>query len=212
MSLLYSLIARDQNGVLSEYSEYTGNFLQISRIFLQKYIFQNENRGAIIYNKYKIHYINNNKITFFCLSEEYADERAFAFLEKVQDEVLNEITVEQLNSINIYKFEKGNEILEKNMKLFNSNTIINAETTNNLEDSEGNPNYVVKDIKDLDKDMKMDLIFQKGTPEELEMLNKNILQVSHSFKQNEETSRKNKYVTFAGIIVGIIIIIFIFIQ
>ena len=41
MSFIYSLIARDPDIVLCEYTEYTGNFMQIARLILQKGVKQN---------------------------------------------------------------------------------------------------------------------------------------------------------------------------
>ena len=41
MSFIYALISRDPDIVLCDYSDYTGNFMQIARVVLQKGIKQN---------------------------------------------------------------------------------------------------------------------------------------------------------------------------
>lgn len=53
MSFIYSLIARDPDIVLCEYTEYTGNFMQIARLILQKGVKQNT-KYIINYDKYQI--------------------------------------------------------------------------------------------------------------------------------------------------------------
>jgi hypothetical protein len=51
MSLIHALIAREPDVVLCEHSEYTGNFLQISRLVLQKT--KPDSTASITYDKYK---------------------------------------------------------------------------------------------------------------------------------------------------------------
>ena len=58
MSFIYALISRDPDIVLCDYSDYTGNFMQIARVVLQKGIKQNA-KFIIQYDKYKIHGWNN---------------------------------------------------------------------------------------------------------------------------------------------------------
>lgn len=50
MSIIYALIARDPDIVLCEHTEHTGNFLQISRVILQKGI-KPEAKQIILYDK-----------------------------------------------------------------------------------------------------------------------------------------------------------------
>lgn len=50
MSIIHALIARDPDIVLCEHSEHSGNFLQISRVILQKAI-KPESKQIITYDK-----------------------------------------------------------------------------------------------------------------------------------------------------------------
>ena len=50
MSIVYSLVARQPDVVLCEYSEHQGNFIQISRIVLQKAV-KPETKQIIKYDK-----------------------------------------------------------------------------------------------------------------------------------------------------------------
>ena len=163
MSILYCLIAKDYNNVLCECAEYTGNFLQISRVVLQKCI-QNESKGVLILDKYKIHFINFNNFTFFCLNEENENDKIFSFLSKVQNEVFKEISIEELNKIQSYKFYKGKEILENNMKLFNSSPEMEKETIPTIMDVDNQiKDYNVKNIDDVfGKEMEMKIIINRN--------------------------------------------------
>ena len=49
MSILYALVAREPDKVLSDYTEYSGNFQQISRIILQK--IKQGDRCTVSYDK-----------------------------------------------------------------------------------------------------------------------------------------------------------------
>ena len=49
MSIIHALIARHPDVVLVEHSEYSGNFLQISRLVLQN--IKKESSVSIIYDK-----------------------------------------------------------------------------------------------------------------------------------------------------------------
>ena len=57
MSIIYGLIAKNDDQVLCEYTEYKGNFEQISRMILRK--IQKNSRRALIYDEsYNFTYIN----------------------------------------------------------------------------------------------------------------------------------------------------------
>ena len=74
MSILYALVAKNFDIILSEYTEYTGNFQQITRILLYKIKanhFNNENNQGIYRiqydNNYLFNYIIKDKIIFLCM-------------------------------------------------------------------------------------------------------------------------------------------------
>ena len=83
MSILYSLIAKDGLVVLCEFTEYSGNFQQISRMLLKK--IEPNTKKTIEYNKYRYHYIKEGNLTYLCLTENFPDYLAFAFLNDIKD-------------------------------------------------------------------------------------------------------------------------------
>ena len=75
MSIFYALIAKNFDVILSEYTEHTGNFQQITRILLYKIKANhsnNENNQGIYHiqydNNYLFNYIIKNNIIFLCMS------------------------------------------------------------------------------------------------------------------------------------------------
>ena len=86
MSILYSLIAKNLETVLCEYSEYNGNFQQITRLLLRKV--QPNRRFTIEYDSYKYHYINQDNITYLCMTSNFPEEIAFGFLIDVKKQFI----------------------------------------------------------------------------------------------------------------------------
>jgi hypothetical protein len=123
MSIILSLIAKFPDVVLSEYSDFTGNFHQITRVILQKlkpdckYLFE--------YGKYKYYYINENKITYLCLCDGIPDYTAFAFLGDVKKKVLQEYEIEKILSFKANQLKGFADELKNLMVLLIQNSINN---------------------------------------------------------------------------------------
>jgi vesicle-associated membrane protein 7 len=94
MSIITSLIAKHPDVVLCEYSDFTGNFKQITRIILQR--LKPNCKYSIDYDKYKLFYINENKITYLCLTEDISSSTAFSFLEDLKKKILKTYKNEEL--------------------------------------------------------------------------------------------------------------------
>jgi len=98
MSIILSLIAKYPDVVLCEYSEFVGNFPQITRVVLQK--LKPNCKYSIEYDKHKYYYINENKITYLCLSDGISDEAAFSFLNDLKKNLLQNYEIEKVLSLN----------------------------------------------------------------------------------------------------------------
>lgn len=76
MSIFYALIAKNYDLILSEYTEYTGNFQQITRMLLYKIKINinksnNSEKGKITiiqYDNYLINYLIKDNLIFLCMS------------------------------------------------------------------------------------------------------------------------------------------------
>ena len=98
MSIIYALVAKNHDQVLCEYTEYKGNFEQISRTILRK--IQKNSRGVLTYDEsYNFSYINENNLTYLSMSDaKYPNEFIFSYLEDIQSNLRK--------SIRKYKFMK----------------------------------------------------------------------------------------------------------
>ncbi|CAG9321273.1 unnamed protein product [Blepharisma stoltei] len=83
-SIIYALVVRDPDIVLSEYSRAQGNFPQITRNILSK--LPRSGKFSYTYNeKYCYHYISEENIVFICLSDaEFPRRICFLFLDDIK--------------------------------------------------------------------------------------------------------------------------------
>ena len=209
MSFIYALISRDPDIGLCDYSDYTGNFMQIARVVLQKGIKQNA-KFIIQYDKYKIQYINESSLTYLCLSEQDVnDNDAFAFLSEIKNEVLNNYSYEELSNFSTYQMTKGTDLLKKYLSYYNSHPVKTkaGDVINELAMAK---DVLVENVEKLiERNSKMDIIVTKSN--NLKDISVNVSSIADAIRRNE-SSRKNKYVIVACVLVGVLIIMFIFLK
>ena len=111
MSIIYSLIARSTDIVLCEYTEFAGNFQQVTRVLLRKATKKNT-RFIFPYDKYKFHYLNENEITYLCMSDNFEDAYAFSFLSDVRKKFLQQYDIDRLSSSTAYSLTEFNDHLK----------------------------------------------------------------------------------------------------
>ena len=72
MSIFYALIAKNYDLILSEYTDYTGNFQQITRILLYKLKLNGQKRNnnifCIQYDNFLYNFMIKDNILFLCMS------------------------------------------------------------------------------------------------------------------------------------------------
>jgi len=134
MSIIYTLIARGIDDVLVECNTAAGNFPQITRTILKK--LKPNSKLSYTYNakfsclthlllflnffSYFFHYINENNITYLCMTEASFSKRvAFVYLADVQEKFLKKYTNETINSVMNYGLNSSfAEILKGRMVFF----------------------------------------------------------------------------------------------
>ena len=142
MSIFYALISKNYNMVLSEYTEHTGNFQQITRILLYKLKNKYNKIGIIRYSKYIYSYITEENLTYLCISDEQDDNIQinnniylqikqkeiniiFSFLIDIKKHFLSrydKTRIESMKSYEIGEFERTICLL---MNYYNNNPILN---------------------------------------------------------------------------------------
>ena len=208
MSLIYSLISKNKDTVLCEYTDFKGNFQQISRVILQKGI-KKDSKYIINYDKYNIHYINENSITFLLLDEEVNDDIAFSFLTDLKNEILKFYSFDDLKNYSTDQLKNGVDIIKKLINYYNNNPSRNH-TGKIIKELNLAKDAVIENIEKLiDRDNKMGIIVNKS--EDLKTLSMNINSIADNIRRNEN-SKKNRSIFFVTILVGLIIIFFLLIS
>lgn len=122
LSIIYALIARGSKIILTDYSDYTGNFQQICLNVLLK--IKKQSKGVITYKssqllelKHQIYYEDEHDITYLCLTENVKQESAFSFLSDLKQKFLDKYPMNTI--FNSFSFQLNEFSIEiKPMILF----------------------------------------------------------------------------------------------
>ena len=136
------------------------------------------------------------------------DKDAFSFLNEVKNELLKNFSVEELMNTNGLQLNKGTEILKKKMGYYNSHPITtsNGEIIENLNLAKG---AMIENVEALlQRDDKIEIIAKKS--DSLKDFSNNFSHVVENLR-NKESERKNKFIIYSVIIVGILILLYIFV-
>ena len=137
IALIYSVIIRAKHTILSEYTEFSGNFSQIIIEIMKEIIMKFEDipnicRGYFFYGKYALFFLKYNKVYIITMLPNVKlnnKEIIFAFLYSIFDEMKSkkEIDIEKMDKMKAYSLIEFSKIFEDKIKLFNSNfnTFIN---------------------------------------------------------------------------------------
>ena len=151
--------------------------------------------------------MSENSIIILLLSENVKDKDAFSFLNEVKNELLKSFSIDELMNTNGMQLNKGTEILKKKIAYYNSHpiTTTNGEIIDNLNLAK---DAMIENVEALlERNDKMDIIAQKS--DSLKDFSNNLSNVVENLR-NKESERKNKFVIYAVIIVGIIILLYFF--
>ncbi len=142
------------------------------------------------------------------MSESVNDKDAFSFLNEVKNELLKNFSIEELMNTNGLQLNKGTEILKKKMVYYNSHPITtsNGEIIENLNLAK---DAMIENVEALlERNDKIDIIAKKS--DSLKDFSNNLSSVVENIR-NKESERKNKYVIYLIILIGIIILLYFFV-
>jgi len=131
ITFVYSSIIREKHTILSEYTDFSGNFSQIITQIMKDIIIKFENipkicRTYFYYGKYSIFFFKYNKvyiITMFPNVKLKNKEIIFAFLYSIFESLNSnkEIDIEKLEKMKSYTLSSFSQIFSEKIKLFYSN-------------------------------------------------------------------------------------------
>jgi len=206
MSIIYALIADEKKNVLADIELEKSNFPGISRLILQK--IEKNGKFIINYDKYKIHYIYEDNLIFLLLSENIEDKKAFSFLNEVKEDAISIIKEINTDSTTSPQFDSLKKLLEQMTKYYGTDPFVtkHGQVINTLNLAK---DAMIENIESLlDRDVKTDIIIQKS--EEIKGFSMNMSNFSENIKKQQESERKNKYIIYGVIIIGIVIILYLF--
>ena len=181
MSIYYGLIAKSPDIVLSEYSDYHGNFMQIIRVLLRK-IPKKECLLEISYDNYIFSLISDNYLTYLCLSENLPSNLIYFFLSDLKFKFYKKYKINEIKDMNVY------ELISFNSEICNViNHYINSPRFT-LSGEEITENIRIKIIKNdvnefISKSNKIKLIILKNDENNINLDNSNLLQYENSNKR-----------------------------
>ncbi len=205
MPIIHVLIAKNIDSVLCEYTEYQGNFTTIARVFLQK--IKPNTRQTIQYDSYQYHYINQDNITYLCITSNFPEDTTFAFLMDVQQQFLAQNDYKDIMKEQSYHFEHFQKNLKNIMDYYNKcpEKTVQGELIKNLVDAKS---IAIENIEKLiERDKKLNITVQKS--DKLYDQSKNINSLANSIKNQKKAEKlRNMRLLIGG---GIILVIIIFI-
>ncbi len=122
MSVVYTLICKGSDKVLCEFTEYQGNFEQISRSLLRKV--EKNKRATFSYaDEFYFHYINANNITYMCMCDnKLSQDTAFAYLEEIKTLFTDTFSPKEIDSAMAYTLNDSfRDSIRGKMNYFNAN-------------------------------------------------------------------------------------------
>ena len=205
MSILYSLIAKILDVVLCEYSEYNGNFQQITRLLLRKV--QPNRRFTIEYDSYKYHYINQDNITYLCMTSNFPEDIAFGFLIDVQKQFIESYDYETIQSSTSYLLDKFQDKLKKLMAYYNT-CPQKTQTGQIIKDLIDAKSTAVENIEKLiSRDQKLNIIVAKS--DALNTQSRNINNIAQKIKTQQKMKKMKNMRLVIGAVILFIILLFI---
>ena len=102
MPIYYSLIAKKNNIILSEYTEYAGNFQQYTMQLMNR--IQPETKKTFELEEFLFHYINEDGLTVMCMTDKAIQKKiAFAFMQDVKKTLVSTYSARELENARAYQ-------------------------------------------------------------------------------------------------------------
>ena len=143
ITFIYSAIIREKHTILSEYTEFSGNFSQIITQIMKDIILKIDNipnicRIYFYYGKYAVFFLKYNKvyiITMFPNVKLNNKEIIFAFLYSIFDSLksIKEIDIEKMDKMKAYTLSTFSGVFVEKIKSFYSNPDVFINYLKNLQ-------------------------------------------------------------------------------
>ncbi len=173
MSIFYGLIAKYPDIVLSEYSDYHGNFMQIIRILLRK-IPKKDSLLEMSYDNYILSFISDNYLTYLCLTENFPSNLIYFFLSDLKFKIYKKYNINEIKDMNAYQLTSFNSEINYVINHYINSprfTLSGEEITEDI-----GIKIIKKDVDEfISKSNKINLIILKNDENYINLNNSNLL-------------------------------------
>lgn len=123
MPIYYCLVAKRNNIVLAEYTEYSGNFQQYTMQLMNRV--ESETKKTFELEDFLFHYINEDGLTVMCMTDKAIQKKiAFAFMQDVKKTLINCYTARELENAKAYSLATFTEKLREKTVSVKASTLI----------------------------------------------------------------------------------------
>ncbi|CDW75315.1 synaptobrevin vamp-like protein [Stylonychia lemnae] len=151
------------NIVLAEFTDYNGNFQQITMQLMQRV--EADTKKTFELEDFLFHYINEDGITVMCMTDKAIQKKiAFAFLQDVRKTLIQQYSPRELENAKAYGLSTFTERIKEKLVYYNDNPItINDKTDELLRELNGLKDAMVENLdKLIERDGKIEVILQKA--------------------------------------------------
>ena len=200
VSIIYTLIARNSKIVLCDFTEYSGNFSQISMVMLGK--IKKNSKCEIQYNEYKFFYEDENDVTFLCMGENLETDVAFSYLSDLKRSFLSSYDIGEVNKSYAYQMKNFSSKIKSLAHGYETNP---TSKLTQLKDRVTETSTILHDNveKLLQRNEKLNIIAQKSS---------RLMETSDDFVKNiQEIKRRQKMKQYKYIAMIVLIAITLFV-
>ena len=238
MSIFYALIAKNFDLILSEYTDYTGNFQQITRMLLYKIkininkINSNNNRNmfSIQYDNYIYSYLIKDNLLFLCMSfndqinynnsqlnnysrNDNSQNITYAFLFDVKKFFNTEYLPHQIEKFKSYELEEFDKTLYLLMNYYNTKPLFTKSGIPIDSIMNEDEKIIVDNInKYFDSDEILNIIVVQNEAYNSQTITKKNIVLSGYIKRKEKIENVKTFVKIIGFIIGFIFILYLMVH
>ena len=228
MSIFYALIAKNYDLILSEYTDYTGNFQQITRILLYKFKSKEQNithnTYCIQYDNYLYNFIIKDNIIFLCISFmdnsnnfplNSPDENIliYAFLYDLQKFFFTQYNIIEIEKSKSYEYQEFDNTIQLLIEYYNERPKFTKSGLPVYNFINEDKKIIIENLNryfNIDETINM-TVFQNDAYNIQTISKQNMVLLDYN-KRKEKIEQIKTTLKILGIIIGFILILYLFIH
>ena len=224
MSIFYALIAKNYDLILSEYTDYTGNFQQITRILLYKLKINGQKKTnniiCIQYDNYLFHFIIRDNILFLCMSfkdnnNNFQDENLIicAFLYDLKKFFFTQYNFVEIEKSKSYEYQDFDNTIQLLIEYYNERPNFTKSGLPVYNFVNEDKNIIIENLNryfNSDETINM-TVFQNEAYNNQTIAKQNMVLLDYN-RRKDKIEQIKTFLKILGIIIGFILILYLFIH